>query len=84
MHQTISGETPKKTSVKKLNVNDFRFNHKNIFNELKNKKIFNDNLTYSSQIDENYFNSSVNSIEESHLKAILRKEYIECEKIYPH
>ena len=84
MHQTISGETLKKTSVTKINLDSFLSENKIFFNNLKNKNIFYDHDSFIDKVGENYFYANnLTSSEQRHFKAILKKEYIECEKLYP-
>ena len=82
MHQIISGETPK-VIVKNINFNEFIIDNKKIFNDLKNVNIFYNNLVSIDRIDENYFQFNDIKKEFQHIKAILKKEYFDCEKLYP-
>ena len=83
MHQTISGETHKTQVLERKRIVEFLENNQNIFNSFfqdknntlyQNKKIINDHVL-------NYLN--VND-DIDFLKDVIRKEFDECEKIYPY
>ena len=86
MRQIISGETHK--SVKKeviyFNYDEILKKNKQIYLSLKNKNVFYNNLLSIDSPGLNYFNNHLADKIESHFKAILKKEYLECEKLYPH
>jgi hypothetical protein len=86
MRQIISGETHK--SVKKeviyFNYDEILKKNKQIYLSLKNKNVFYNNLLSIDSPGLNYFNSQLDNKIESHFKAILKKEYLDCEKLYPH
>jgi len=84
MHQTTSGETLKpKVEVKKINTKDFLINQNSIFEKMKNLNVFYDNNLFVKDSGINYFQINNLSKENSHLNAIIRKEYNDCEKIFP-
>tara|TARA_B100000674_G_C37968822_1_gene975925 strand:+ start:1094 stop:2335 length:1242 start_codon:yes stop_codon:yes gene_type:complete len=83
MHQTTSGETHKTIVLERKNIVEFLENNQNIFNDFfqiknnvlyENKKLINDHvLNYLNVTDDIDF-----------LKDMIRKEFDECEKIYPY
>ncbi len=88
MHQTIYGETPKVEIFEKSAVESFLKEESRLFDSLVNydsciypdKSVINDAaLNYL-----NTFNSENSSTPRNQLKNILKKEYDECEKIYPY
>jgi len=87
MQQTIYGETRKDQKVKVSNrkkVENFLELDKLMFDKLKNSKncLYN-NLSIISDQTLNYLNACTDSNESHQLKLLLKKEFDECESIYP-
>jgi hypothetical protein len=84
MHQTISGETLKKTKV--FNYNDikgFLENQEEIFLKFKENCLY-DSLDFLKSQHINYFNFVDDKKEYKVLKQIIKKEYYDLEKLYPY
>jgi len=86
MQQTICGEIPKKTRVfdRKI-VDDFLDESESLFMNLKDSQycLYSNSRLISDQAL-NYLNSSSGDNNKEQLKILLKKEFIECEKIYPY
>ena len=86
MQQTTYGVTPKKTRVFKRNVVDcFLDENQELFEKLKNSQqcLYSDMNLVSDQAL-NYLNAFTDKAAEEQLKILLKKEFVECEKIYPY
>lgn len=85
MHQITFGETlkNKKTKVDKFNCKQFLNENQALYSSIKDKNVMHKNGNFTKETGINYISTSVNKDLNSHFKAILRKEYYECEKKFP-
>lgn len=84
MHQTISGETPKKTKVlsRKI-VDDFIEKEKEIFNKIDSKCLYETGDLINNKVL-SYLNSRPDNSSGQLIKNILLNEHFQLEKIYPY
>lgn len=88
MHQITSGEIHKKNTKKyicKFDLKDFYKKNKNLYLNIKNHNVFYNNLYFSKNEGINFL--SINNLDkknESHFKAIIKKEFQDCEKLFPY
>ena len=84
MHQTISGEIPRKTKViNHDNFKDFLKDQREIFLKFENNCIYDSKDLLKSQ-SMNYFNFVESKKENQILKQLIKKEYHDLESIYPY
>jgi hypothetical protein len=85
MHQTICGETHNKTEIiSKNKFKNFIEEAKIKFDLLEGKNVVYKNKKIINSNGLNYLNISNEKKEHSHFKAIIRKEFDDCEKKYPY
>ena len=86
MQQTTYGVTPRKTRVLKRNIVDYFLDeNQELFENLKNsQQCLYSNMKLVSDQALNYLNTFIGDPEKEQLRLLLKKEFIECEKIYPY
>lgn len=85
MQQTTCGETPKVRVYDRENVDNFLKSSSALFSNLKNSKncMYEEGKIVSDQ-SLNFLNVSARNNCDNQLKILIKKEFIECEGIYPY
>jgi hypothetical protein len=83
MHQITCGETLKRSEVLSLDIEDFLNKSISNYNSLKEINVLSENGLMLNNSGMNYINIVEDNKSFSHLKAIITKEYYDCEKVYP-
>ena len=85
MQQTTCGETPKVKVYDRENVDNFLKSSSTLFSNLKNSKncMYEEGKIVSDQ-SLNFLNVSAENDCDNQLKILIKKEFIECEGVYPY
>ena len=85
MQQTTCGETPKVKVYDRENVDNFLKSSSTLFSNLKNSKncMYEEGKIVSDQ-SLNFLNVSAENNCDNQLKILIKKEFVECESIYPY